>query len=65
MDPRVIDIPYFQRTLLVKGIIARTRAPKSAKVYETIWDKETGSPLMHYSILQRICFKKHWGRIPC
>ena len=53
MDGRVIDIPYFQRTLLVKGIIAPTRAPKSAKVYETIWDKETGSPLMHYSLLQK------------
>ena len=61
MDPRVIDIPYFQRTLLVKGIIARTRAPKSAKVYETIWDKETGSPLMHYSILQRDLLQEALG----
>ena len=53
MDGRVIDIPYINRTLLVKGIIAPTRAPKSAKIYKTIWDEQTGSPLMHYSVIQR------------
>jgi ferrochelatase len=34
MDGRVIDIPAAQRTLLVNGIIAPFRAPKSAKVYK-------------------------------
>lgn len=61
MDGRVIDIPYINRTLLVRGIIAPTRAPKSAKIYETIWDKETGSPLMHYSIIQRDLLQKSLG----
>ncbi len=45
MDERVIDIPRFFRTVLVKGIITPLRAPKSAKVYESIWWKE-GSPLI-------------------
>jgi ferrochelatase len=33
MDERVIDINSISRTLLVKGIIAPTRGPKSAKLY--------------------------------
>jgi len=45
MDKRVIDIPWLQRTLLVKGIITPFRAPKSAHAYRTIWTKE-GSPLI-------------------
>lgn len=53
MDPRVIDINAVSRNLLVKGIIAPTRAPKSAKLYQEIWDKETGSPLLHYTLLQQ------------
>lgn len=45
MDERVIDLPYWRRVLLVRGIIVRFRAPKSAKAYESIWTKE-GSPLI-------------------
>lgn len=45
MDKHVIDIPYPIRTLLVKGIILRTRPPKSAEKYKTIWTPE-GSPLI-------------------
>ncbi|MCS7077558.1 MAG: ferrochelatase [Bacteroidia bacterium] len=47
MDGRVIDIPKWQRFLLVQGIIAPFRAPKSAKVYQALWTKE-GSPLLIY-----------------
>ncbi|MCB0515332.1 MAG: ferrochelatase [Chitinophagales bacterium] len=47
-DRRVIDIPYLQRQLLVRGIIAPFRAPKSAKTYQAIWT-ENGSPLLYYS----------------
>lgn len=47
MDARVIDIPYIQRQLLVNGIIANFRAPKSAKLYREIWT-EQGSPLLIY-----------------
>ena len=49
MDPRVIDINAIGRTLLVKGIIAPFRGPKSAKSYQAIWTKE-GSPLMSYGL---------------
>lgn len=50
MDERVIDIPYFARLLLVRGIIVPFRAPKSAAKYKTIWT-EYGSPLIHISKL--------------
>jgi ferrochelatase len=45
MDERVIDIPYWKRWLLIKGIILRTRPKKSAAAYQKIWWKE-GSPLV-------------------
>ncbi len=47
MDGRVIDIPFFSRWLLVNGIIAPFRAPKSAKVYAKLWT-DRGSPLMFH-----------------
>src|SRR5262249_17484089 len=52
-DPRVIDIPWLQRQLLVKCVIAPFRAPKSAKQYREIWTKE-GSPLLIYSLNLKI-----------
>lgn len=45
MDERVIDIPYWKRFLLIKGIILNTRPKKSAKAYKKIWRKD-GSPLI-------------------
>lgn len=48
MDERVIDIPKFWRTILVKGIIVPFRAPRSAAKYKTVWTKD-GSPLIHIS----------------
>lgn len=48
LDERVIDIPFIPRNLLVRGIIAPFRAPKSAKTYKHIWTKD-GSPLLYYS----------------
>lgn len=47
-DPRVIDIPWALRKVLVNGIIVPFRAPKSAKVYKELWT-EQGSPLIYYS----------------
>src|SRR6201996_536584 len=61
MDPRVIDINPISRTLLVKGIIAPTRGPKSAKLYQKIWDDKTGSPLLHYSKLQQQLLQERLG----
>ena len=45
MDERVIDVPYWLRAILVKGIILNTRPRKSAKAYKKIWWDE-GSPLI-------------------
>ncbi len=48
MDKRVVDIPAFPRWLLVNGIIAPFRAPKSAAEYRKLFD-ERGSPLKYYT----------------
>ena len=48
MDPRVIDIGFIPRWLLVNTIIAPFRAPKSAEAYRAVWDPERGSPLLRH-----------------
>ncbi len=48
MDKRVIDIPYWKRFLLIKGIILNIRPKKSANAYKKIWMNE-GSPLVVFS----------------
>lgn len=45
MDERVIDLPKWFRSFLVKGIILKTRPKKSAKAYKKIW-WDQGSPLI-------------------
>jgi ferrochelatase len=45
MDERVIDMAYWKRFLLVKGIILNTRPKKSGAAYKKIWWEE-GSPLV-------------------
>jgi len=52
MDGRVIDMPYWRRFLLVKGIITPFRAPRSAHAYEKIWTDQ-GSPLIVITEQQR------------
>ena len=47
-DPRVIDIPWLWRKILVNLIIVPFRAPKSAKIYRKLWTAN-GSPLLYYS----------------
>ena len=49
MDPRVIELPRFFRTILVKGIIVNFRSHKSAATYREIWT-EDGSPLLINSV---------------
>ncbi len=46
-DPRVIDVPWLWRKLLVNAFIVPFRAPKSAKVYRQLWTGD-GSPLKVY-----------------
>ncbi len=45
MDERVIDVPYWARVLIVRGIILNTRPKASAEAYKKIWWEE-GSPLI-------------------
>ena len=45
MDERVIDIAYWKRFLLIKGIILQVRPKKSGTAYKKIWWEE-GSPLV-------------------
>lgn len=51
-DPRVIDIPWLLRKILVNLIIVPFRAPKSAKIYQKLWT-DKGSPLLYYSNKQK------------
>jgi ferrochelatase len=46
MDERVIDIPKFNRTLLVKGIIVPFRSPKTSKLIKKFGMKKA----LHYYI---------------
>lgn len=44
-DPRVVDLPWLLRKILVNLIIVPFRAPKSAKIYQKLWTPE-GSPIL-------------------
>ncbi len=48
-DPRVIDLPWIVRKVLLHAVILPFRSPQSAKAYQAIWDKEKGSPLLYHS----------------
>jgi ferrochelatase len=56
-DPRVIDIPWLLRKMLVNLIIVPFRAPKSAKIYQRLWT-DNGSPLLYYSSRQKELLQK-------
>jgi len=47
-DRRVIDLPWLLQKILVNLVIVPFRAPKSAKLYQKLWN-ENGSPLLYYS----------------
>lgn len=49
-DPRVIDIPWLARKILVNGIIVPFRSGSSSKLYKAIWDQQEGSPLLKHSL---------------
>ncbi len=48
MDKRAMDLPRWLRALVVRGIILKTRPPKTAANYRRIW-REDGSPLLVHS----------------
>lgn len=45
MDPYVMDMPAWLRTVIVRGIICRMRPKNSAHAYQQVWTDE-GSPLI-------------------
>ncbi|MAD91748.1 MAG: ferrochelatase [Gammaproteobacteria bacterium] len=50
MDGRVININPILRFILVTFIIVPLRSFSSSKIYQQVWDKDTGSPLLHNTI---------------
>jgi len=46
-DPRVVDLPWLIRKILVNLIIVPFRAPKSSKIYKKLWTDE-GSPIIYH-----------------
>ena len=49
-DGRVIDMPAAIRYPLFRGLVVPLRAPKSAKIYQQLWDAERGSPLRYHGL---------------
>lgn len=48
-DPRVIEDQGWKWRFVLNRIILRRRPEESAEKYARIWDRDTGSPLMHYT----------------
>src|SRR3954466_10449394 len=46
-DPRVIDVPRWKWWFVLNLFILPFRPAASAAKYARIWDRETGSPLLH------------------
>jgi ferrochelatase len=48
-DPRIVDVPRWKWWFILNLFILPFRPAQSAKKYARIWDKQTGSPLLHYT----------------
>ena len=59
-DKRVIDTPRWKWFPILHGIILRTRPPKTAALYQSIWT-EDGSPLLSISFKQKKELEKHFS----
>ena len=59
-DPRVMDIPFLSRLLIVNLFIVPFRAPKSAGLYQKIWTPE-GSPVLLHGIAVKEKLQKELG----
>jgi ferrochelatase len=57
MDKRVIDVNRWIWTPLLKGLILPRRAPRVAKLYQSVWT-EQGAPLLAYSRQQQQALDK-------
>ncbi|MBH8559193.1 ferrochelatase [Hymenobacter negativus] len=61
-DGRVIDMAAAIRYPLFQGIIVPLRAPKSAKIYQQLWDAERGSPLLYHGLDLQAKLKEVLGK---
>jgi protoporphyrin/coproporphyrin ferrochelatase len=59
-DPRVIDIAWLWRKILVNFIIVPFRARKSARIYRKLWTAN-GSPLLYYSVQAQKLLQRSLG----
>lgn len=62
-DPRVIDIPWLSRWILVNLVVAPFRAPKSCAAYQKVWLKD-GSPLAVYGEQLRAAIQEKLPDMP-
>ena len=51
-DPRVIENQSWKWKFVLNFLILRKRPAESAAKYARIWDPQTGSPLLHYTVRQ-------------
>ncbi|HAT3633631.1 TPA: ferrochelatase [Raoultella ornithinolytica] len=62
-DKRVVDTPRLLWWPLLRGVILPLRAPRVAKLYQSVWMEE-GSPLMVYSRRQQQALAAHLPDTP-
>lgn len=60
-DPRVIDLPWLARKILVNFIIIPFRVRNSTRLYASLWD-EKGSPLLYHTQSLAEKLEKHLGK---
>src|SRR5437868_9124059 len=63
-DPRVIEAPRWRWWFILNFFILRTRPAQSAAKYQRIWDKQTGSPLLHITRLQTEALRRLFPDVP-
>ncbi len=52
-DPRVVEVARPLWWLILNGVILRFRPAKTAEAYKTVWDEQTGSPLLSIGLKQQ------------
>jgi ferrochelatase len=63
-DPRVIEAPRLTWWLVLNLFILPFRPARSAAKYRLIWDRVSGSPLLHYTRRQAEALQKELPEVP-
>lgn len=58
-DPRVVEVPRVLWWLILNGVILRIRPSRTAEAYKSVWDEETGSPLLDIAKKQTEAVREH------